>query len=140
MPYIVLIFAYRKPGLSPAEFKSYYESRHVPLIQSIAGPLLPISHTRRYIQRVQGSTEGGADNGNHPAAVLIGTPTDFEYDAIAEVIFEDEAAFQAFFACVNQEEAAVRIAEDEEKFLNRAKMRVVLVDDCKVTTRPTADG
>ena len=32
MPYIVLIFAFRKPGLSLAAFKSHYEQSHVPLI------------------------------------------------------------------------------------------------------------
>lgn len=140
MPYIVLIFAHRKPGLSPAEFKSHYESSHVPLVQSLAGPLFPRSHTRRYIQRVQGSTEGSTDNASHPAVVLVGTPADFEYDAFAELVFDDETAFQAFFACVSQVEAAGRIAEDEEKFLDRAKMRVVLVDDCTVTSGPMTDG
>lgn len=138
MPYIVLIFAYRKPGLSPAEFKSHYEFNHLPLIQSLTGPLFPKSHTRRYIQRAPGPSEGGADNANHPAAVLVGTPADFDYDAFAEVIFDDEATFQTFFACVSKAEAAERIAKDEDMFLDRARTRIVLVDDCTVTTGPTA--
>lgn len=140
MPYIVLIFVYRKTGLSPAEFKSHSESSHLPLLQSLAGPLFPRSHARRYIQRIPGSTEGGADNANHPATVLVGTPADIEYDAFAEMIFDDEAAFRAFIACVSQPEAAERIAKEEEMFLDRAKKRIVLVDECLVTTGPSTDG
>lgn len=139
MPYILLVFAHRKPGLSPVEFKSHYESRHLPLIQTLTGSLFPKSHTRRYIQRVQGPIDGDADNANHPAVVMVGTPADFEYDAFAEIVFDDEAAFQAFFACITQAEAARRIAEDEELFLDREKMRVVVVDDCTVTTGLTTD-
>lgn len=140
MPYIFLVFAHRKPGLSPAEFKSHYESKHLPLIQTLTGSLFPKSHKRCYIQRVQGPIEGGADNANHPAMVLVGTPADFEYDVCAEVVFDDEAAFQAFFACVTQAEAARRIAEDEELFLDREKLRVVVVNDCTVTTGPATNG
>jgi uncharacterized protein (TIGR02118 family) len=125
MPYTVLIFAYRKPGLSPAEFKSHYESSHVPLVQSLTGSLFPKSHTRRYIQR--------ADSANHPATVLVGTQADFEYDAIAELIFDDEGAFQAFFACVSEAKAAEKIAQDEDKFLDRTKMKVVIEGDSIVT-------
>ncbi|KAL9118694.1 MAG: hypothetical protein Q9187_004757 [Circinaria calcarea] len=147
MPYIILIFAYRKPGLSLAAFKSHYEHSHVPLVQSIAGPHFPKTHTRRYLQRFEGnttasppSTESGAINANSPATVLVGTQAEFEYDAIAELTFDNEAAFQAFFALVSQGEAAERIARDEEMFSDRPKMRIVVVDDCAVTTGPMTSG
>lgn len=125
-PYTVLIFAYRKPGLSPAEFKSHYESSHVPLVESIAGSLFPKTHTRRYIQR--------ADGADHAATVLVGSQADFRYDAIAELIFDNEAAFQAFFARVSEPKAAEKIAQDEDKFLDRARMKVVIEGDCIVTS------
>jgi hypothetical protein len=137
MPYTILLVAYRKPGVSPAEFESHYESSHVPILQSIAGSVFPNSHTRRYIHRVQGIADGGADNTDHPATVLIGEQADFEYDAIAELVFDDEAAFHAFSARISESEAAERIARDEDLFLDRAKVKVVVVGDCNVTTRPT---
>jgi EthD domain len=140
MPYTILLVAYRKPGVSPAEFKSHYESSHVPMLQSIAGSLFPNSHTRRYIHRVQGSADGGADNINHPATVLIGEQADFQHDAIAELVFDDEAAFHAFSARISESEVAERIARDEDLFLDRAKMKVVVVGDCIVTTLPTTRG
>jgi EthD domain len=140
MPYTILLLAYRKPGVSPTEFKSHYESSHVPILQSIAGSLFPTSHTRRYIHRVQGSADGGADNTSHPATVLIGEQADFEYDAIVELVFDNEAAFHAFSARISESEAAERIARDENLFLDRAKMKAVVVGDCNVTTRPTTSG
>ena len=138
MPYIILVFAYRKPGLSPADFKAHYENCHVPLLQSLAGDTFPNSHVRRYIQRSENKSTSAPEahsgnNVNTPAAVLVGTQADFEYDAFAELTFDDEAAFQAFFARVGQGKAAEKIAEDEEKFLDRGKMRVVVVRECIVT-------
>ena len=139
MPFSILIFAYRKPGLSPAEFKSLYETSHIPLVQSVAGSHFPKAHVRRYIQRSQeksapASTDDVEEHSEYPATVLIGAPSDFEYDAIAELTFDDEAAFQAFFGTVSQQDAAEQIAKNEETFLDRPKMRVVVLGDCITTT------
>lgn len=138
MPYRVLIFAYRKPGISPSKFKTHYETRHVPLVKAIAGPLFPKSHVRRYVQRASGGRDSPPSNAHHPATVLIGSQSDFDYDAIAELIFKDEGAFQAFFAKVSEPEAAAKIAKDEEQFLDRTRMKVVVLGDCITTTGPQA--
>ena len=141
MPYTVIIFAYRKPGVSPAAFKSHYEFSHIPLVHSITGSLFPKSHTRRYIQRAEADdAEEDAHNNDYPATVLVGSQADFEYDAFAEVVFDDQAAFQAFFARVSEAGPAERIAKDEDMFLDRAKTKAVVVDDCNVTSRPTTSG
>ena len=144
MPFIILIFAYRKPGFSPAAFKSHYESSHEPLLQSIAGNHFPKTHIRRYIQRSESNTSSAANddttNANHQATVLVGMQADFDYDAIAELTFEDSAAFQTFYGLVNQPEAAEKIAKDEEMFLDRARMRIAVVDECNTTTGLTASG
>ena len=137
MTFSFLIFAWRNPNLSPAEFKSYYENNHVPLVKSLAGSTFPISHVRRYLDRTQTdapSADGGV-NANYPASVLIGKPTDFEYDVIAELTFEDEAHFQAFMAIVGQREAAAKIEKDNSYFLDSEKMRVVVVGDITVMKR-----
>lgn len=136
MSYRVLIFAYRKPGMTPAAFKSYYDSSHVPLVQSIAGAHFPNAHIRRYLHRTESSTSSAGD---YPVSVLIGAQSDFEYDAIAELIFDDESAFQTFMGIVSQQEAAERIAKDEEMFLNRPKMKVVVLGDI-TTSGPTPSG
>lgn len=137
MTYNVLIFAYRKPGMTPAAFKSHYESSHVPLVQSIAGDHFPEAHVRRYLHRTESSTSGPND---YPASVMVGAQSDFEYDAIAELIFKDETAFQTFFGLVSQPEAAKKIAENEEMFLDRPKMKVVVLGDCITTSGPASSG
>ena len=134
MVFTVLVFAFRKPGLSPADFKTHYETRHVPLLKSLAGQDFPKSHVRRYLQRSELESPpptAAVDDtsAKYPATVMVGTQNDFGYDAFGELIFENEAAFQAFFAKVSQGEAAQKIAEDEEHFLDRPKMTAVVLGD-----------
>ena len=131
MTFTVLIFAYRKAGTTPAAFKSHYETIHVPLIQSLTGPHFPQSHKRFYIQRSQDAISENA----HPATVLAGTQSDFQYDAFAELTFEDEAEFQTLMGIVGQGEAKERLAADEEMFMDRARMSVVVVEEPVVTRR-----
>lgn len=123
MVFTVLIFAYRKAGVSAAEFKAHFESSHVPLIKSIAGPLFPLSHTRRYIER------SGDD-----AKVLIGTQADFEYDVIAELTFADEASFGAFYGTMQKEENAARLESDENAIADRSKTKVVVIGETITTS------
>jgi EthD domain len=135
MPYTVIIFAYRKPETTPAHFKTMYESKHIPLVQSITGSLFPLSHTRRYLARAECSPQGDSDESTYPAAVLVGGQADFDYDAIAELLFQDQAAFfHAFFAKVSEPANAQKLAEDEDLFLDRSRMRAVALDDTVVTT------
>ncbi|KAI0424466.1 EthD domain-containing protein [Xylaria sp. FL1042] len=136
MPYSVLIFAYRKPGTTPNQFKAHYEGVHVPLIRDLAGASFPLSHTRRYLHRSENQTDGNtARNPSTPATVLLGTQDDFDYDAITELTFEDAAAFQTFFGLMQQPEIAAKIAADEETFLDRTRMPVVVLGDTTETRR-----
>lgn len=137
MPFSILIVAYRKPGTSPASFKAHYEDVHMPLVKSIAGDTFPNKHIRRYIHRPNDpvSESAGNDNTMYPATVLVGEPKDFDYDSIAELVFDDEAAFQRFFSRVSHGEGAAKREADEEIFLDRGRMRVVVLGDCTVTTK-----
>lgn len=56
------------------------------------------------------------------------------YDAIAELVFRDEAAFQSMAAVLSTGEAAEKLAADEEAFLDRARTRIVVVAETTVTT------
>jgi hypothetical protein len=140
MTFQVLVVAYRKPGLSLAEFKELYEN-HVRLLQRLSGPDFPLTHARRYIARTeQPETAAAEDASQHrnaktPATVLIGSPADFDYDAIAELTFADQVAFQGFAAKIGAPKVAKEIAEDEEKFLDRPKLGVVVLGDVVETAR-----
>ena len=105
----------------------------MPLLRSLAGPDFPLSHTRRYIARTSSTDKPGESK--HPATVLVGTQADFEYDAIAELVFDDETGFLTFSAKMAEKEAAEQIAKDEEAFLDRARMTAVVLDSCAATGR-----
>ena len=144
MPFSILIISHRLPHLSPAAFKSHYETKHIPLLQSIAGATFPISHTRQYIQRTPSATTDKSmtnDTGGQsttpqeafPATALVGSPTDFDFDCLSTLEFASDEDFQRFFQVVSQDEAAVRIADDEKNFLDRGKMRVVILGERMVS-------
>lgn len=136
MTYSIILLVYRKPGTTPQEFRDYTENNHVPLLQSLAGPTFPLVHARRYIQRSPAPTgDASSPAAEYPATALMGSPSDFEYDCIAEHTHASEEAFQAFFArMMGDPETAAKVAEDEEKFLDRSKTKVVVVGEA-VDTR-----
>ena len=57
-----------------------------------------MSHTRRYIHRSEEQRDNPVRNSRPLASVLVGAQEDLDYDAIAELVFEDEDAFKAFYA------------------------------------------
>jgi len=131
MSYRILLLVYRKPGTTPEEFKAHYEGIHVPLERALAGEYYPLSHTRRYIDRAPGRADNGETerNAQYPASIIMGTQADFDFDAISELTFEDQAAFQSFFDFMTQPENAAKLAADEELFLDRSKMPIAIVGD-----------
>ncbi|MCJ1312479.1 hypothetical protein MMC25_006153 [Agyrium rufum] len=126
MEFSVIIFVYRKPGLSPAAFKEHYENSHIPLLKSTAGTDSPLSHKWHCIQR--------AERADNPASVLVGTQADFQHDAYTVLEFEDAAAFQRLMGIVGEEGAAKKIAENKKMFLDRPKMTAAVMGDIIVTT------
>lgn len=133
----VLIYAYRKPGISLEEFKKHYEA-HVDLVKRISGDDFPLAHKRSYIARgtVEASPEGTTTrNATTPATVIVGQQSDFDFDAYAELTFADQAAFQAFGTKIYAPEAATQIAADEEKFLDKSKLAIAMLGDVTETTK-----
>lgn len=94
--------------MDPAAFKSHYESTHVSLLQSIAGSHFPKVHVRRYVHRTESSASSTNDK-DYPATVLMGAQSDFKYDAIAELVFDNETGYQTFFGLVCQQEGGRRL-------------------------------
>jgi hypothetical protein len=123
MPYNILIFITRKSSISHSDFKKHYETIHMPLLQFYGGEHFPKSHKRHYLQFSE----------NDQPAVVQGDKAAFDFDAIAEVGFDDEAAFQAFLAVLAGEEASKTLRMDEDKFSDREKMKIVVVGDVQET-------
>ena len=61
--------------------------------------------------------------------VMQGYKAAFNFDVIAEVGFDDEAAFKALIAMLKVEEVSKKIKEDEDRFCDREKLMVVVAGD-----------
>ena len=104
-------FLTKKNGLSMREFIDYYESKHVPLICSLAP--VPIVYKRRYLVGERLTTDGG----------------EVDFDVMTELVFADRSAFDAWMAELAKPGIGSRIVEDEEKFLNRARTRAYVIEE-----------
>ncbi|KAL4778354.1 EthD domain-containing protein [Aspergillus varians] len=130
MTVTALLLITRKPTITPEEFKTHYETVHLPLIQRLAENDWPLSHKRTYIAR-----PAPGDDNSYPAAVLMGSQEDFSYDCITQVTFADEAGLRTFFARRMEPGTKEIIDADEEKFLVGEKVRVVLLGGEEETTK-----
>jgi len=127
------------PTESPAPlwglYKKHYEE-HVNLIKCLTGDDFPLSHKRYYIARNVDSSEDSKKitvterNATTPAIVFAGQQSEFDFDAYAKLTFASQEALQIFTAKVQTPDAAVQLAADEEKFLDRSKLEYCYVGGC----------
>lgn len=117
--YRVFGFLQKLPHLSMAEFIDHYETRHIPLVLSLAGQ--PPVYKRRYIDRDKPTTKGA------------GT---VDFDAMTELAFEDRTAFAAWMARLYGPSAEGKVVEDEKRFLDMAKTRGYVVQEFGAEVSP----
>ncbi|KAL2850256.1 EthD domain-containing protein [Aspergillus pseudoustus] len=122
-PYTFAIFVTRKADISPTEFRTHWETNHIPILQRLGGPNFPLSHTRHYLSRDETLP------GFPVSPIIVGSEGDFRYDAFAVVTFASEAAFQAFLPVMSSPE----VVEDENRFTDRGKLRVVALGQIRRT-------
>jgi uncharacterized protein (TIGR02118 family) len=106
----LLIVMKRKPGMSVADFRDYYENRHVPLCMPLMG-----AAAKRYVRRYL-----------EPSAA--GEPP---FDVITELWFDSQAAVDATLAMFATGATPDFIAADEEQFLDRSATRAYAVSECE---------
>jgi len=113
---------HRQPGMTRDEFQAYWRDNHAPLVAA-AAPSLGI---KRYIQQhtadspiVSATAEG--------RGMVHGPETDF--DGIAELWFEDESAVIAATATEEGLRHAHILADDEAKFIDFSRSRVLVSDE-----------
>ncbi|MET0546466.1 MAG: EthD domain-containing protein [Caulobacterales bacterium] len=103
----------RKPGMSPAAFRDHYENRHVPLAMRLFPQIK--EHRRNYIN------DGGV---MLPPVVAIPA-----FDVFSELWFDDRAAFEAMIAIAMDPERGAEIRADEDRFLDRERSGILIVDE-----------
>lgn len=105
---IVLISA--REGMSRQDFRTHYETVHVPLVLSLF-PMLR-DYRRNYVR----------------APDMAGSPA-LGFDVVTELWFDDAEAHAAFRARAALPEVRRRIRADEAKFLRRGEIRSFMVDE-----------
>lgn len=133
MGFTVVLFAYRKPGMSPEAFRDHYETVHVPLMKELGGSLFPVSHTRQYISRTKAHFPDAEQP--YPPVLISGSPSDFSYDAITEMVFEAKDDFLKFSAILASPEVAPKVAQDCGAFLDMTRAPSMVVMEPKCETR-----
>lgn len=111
-----IVLLKRKAGLSTEAFIEHYEQRHVPLVREV----LPTigKYVRNFLDTT--SVSAGRQTGDSPAPY---------FDVITELWFDDDAAYQAFIAALNDPEVSRRLQEDEERFLDRSIVQTYSVQE-----------
>ncbi|WP_373489742.1 EthD domain-containing protein [Parasphingorhabdus sp.] len=104
----------KKPDVSAAAFRAYYETHHVPLIKR----LLPMfaHYQRHYLDR---SNSRAGDAQTHP-----------DFDVITEIHFATQADFDAFLKATSDPAVLAEIRADEANFLISDATRSLRIDSC----------
>ena len=108
-----IAFLKRKAGLSRDSFVNYYETRHVPLILSIAPQIC--EYRRNFL----------IDEG---AIVAPGAAAP-DFDVVTEIWYADRAAYADAMTAFTNPSNAERIARDEEHIFDRSQTRFFEVDE-----------
>lgn len=111
--YKILLFMKRRPGMSVAEFRDYYENHHVPLALQHGGRVKLARYVRRYLDP-QPHAESGT---NH----------ELPYDVITELWFDDEATWRRTVQFLSTTVMSDAVLEDELNLFDRATMRMATV-------------
>jgi len=110
----ILLFMKRRPGMSVEDFRTYYETRHVPLAEKYA------SGVGRYIRRY-------IDPQLHPETGAWPDP----WDVITELWFADEKTYRGTLAYITTSLMPEAIVEDEWNLFDRTQLRIATVVECE---------
>jgi uncharacterized protein (TIGR02118 family) len=113
--YKILLFMKRRPGMSVAAFRDYYEGHHVPLATKHASGIN--RYIRRYIEQQP-----------HPET---GAGEDLAFDVITELWFDNKAIFDGTLHYLTTTVMPDEIVEDEMRLFDRTSMRIATVVECE---------
>jgi EthD domain len=126
-----LAFLTKKLGMPASDFISSYETRHVPMINRLAGPEnIPLVYKRRYTHRGDETrirVRASKDGEEH---AIEGPGETVDFDVVTEIAFESKDRQQAWMAAlIKNGEGGRVISEDEERFLDRGGTRSHVIEE-----------
>ena len=112
--YKVIGLLKRRPGMSPEEFREYYESNHRVIGEKYLKKFA-VRYLRRYLQ-------GFADP-------ITGKIAEQEYDVLLEIWYRDKQAFEEANRLFAEPDICDEIATDEEKLFDRSASRFFSLEE-----------
>jgi uncharacterized protein (TIGR02118 family) len=112
----VVAFLTRLPHVDREAFKTYYETRHAPMVEKLL-PMLAV-YERNYPDVSKVRPTGGQSLDD-----AVG------FDALTVMKFNDREAFSAWKAALKDPQTLRRIQDDEANFLDGAKTRLFVMDE-----------
>ncbi|EXJ69914.1 uncharacterized protein A1O5_06987 [Cladophialophora psammophila CBS 110553] len=142
-------FLVKQPHLSTQEFITYYETKHIPMINRLAGPEnQPLVYKRRYTHRDDPAfvfVTASVDASGAPVSTTTGShgddgatahgskveahPGNIDFDVMTEIGFADKEGKARWLAALYQGENAKLVMEDEARFIWRERTRAVVVEE-----------
>lgn len=119
MPKLIILIK-RKPGMSREDFIAHYENVHAQFGKRTQGHLWD-KYVRNYTKSLMEYQPEDND-------------ADDSYDAITEIWVKDDAALQEMARIINEPENNQWVLEDEEKFQDRLKTRILIVEEVDTGT------
>lgn len=116
----IVILIKKKNGMSREDFIHHYETSHSVIGKRLLGHLW-VKYVRNY---PRGLMEHQPED----------TSVDDSYDAVTEIWLKDEAAMEEMGRIINEPENNKLILADEEKFQERLKTRLLIVDEIDTGT------
>jgi EthD domain len=120
----IMAFLTRREDIETRAFIEYYETRHVPLIRSLAPT--PIGYRRSYLVRGDELNIEGDEIG---------------FDVVTELVFPNRSAYLAWGRALAASSAGEPvISDDEARFLDRARTKAYVVEEHVSSDPATARG
>jgi uncharacterized protein (TIGR02118 family) len=113
--YKTIVLIKRKPGMTFADFMTYYEGTHAKLGERV----LPTAdrYFRRYLTPYTGLERGPEQEP--------------DYDVITEIWFKDRATFETAMSQLRESDIAKEIEEDEKQLFDRSRIHFFTVEECE---------
>ena len=125
----------RKPGITFEQFRKHYETSHAILGERYFGHLM-LAYRRNYVLPPECAAS--------PAMRRVLDAKGWDYDCIAEWDLRDASAFDQVVAMLSDPTIGKIFHDDEEHFLDRGSVRLVLCDqretDTSASVPPTLEG
>jgi hypothetical protein len=118
----ILVLLVKRHGMSDEEFRKHYETSHSQLGLKYFGHLF-LEYRRYYIKAMSPFREGPEGNNLAPQRSF-----GCAYDAIGEMVLQDEHSLQEMIRILEDPEIRRILAEDEARFLDREACRMGAVD------------